>query len=55
MQERGGGKADRRYPVAHTSPWFFVVLAVVTVVLVLGGIFSFEPVLRVLHWLAVVL
>ncbi len=55
MQEQVSGKLDRRYPVARTSPWFFVVLASATVIFILAGIFSFEPVTRVLHWLAVVL
>lgn len=48
---RGGG----RYPVARTSPWFFVVLASATVLFILAGVFQFEPLTRFLRWLAVVL
>jgi len=45
----------RRYPASRTSPWFFVLLAVVTITLIISGILQINPVTKVLHWLAVVL
>lgn len=45
----------RRYPATRTSPWFFLILAIVTLVFTLAGIFHVDPISRVLHWLAVVL
>lgn len=44
-----------RYPAGRTSPWFFAIVAFVTVTVILAGIFSVGPVTRVVHWLAVVL
>lgn len=52
---RTPARSSRRYPAARTSPWFFVVLATATVVFILAGVFQFEPVMRFLRWLAVVL
>jgi len=46
---------NRRYPATRTSPWFFIVLAAATILFILAGIFQFEPITKVLHWLAVVL
>lgn len=51
----GDEKANGRYPAVRTSPWFFIVLAGVTVAFILAGVFKFEPLTRLLHWLAVVL
>jgi hypothetical protein len=47
--------SQRRYPVAHVSPWFFLVLAGATVFFILAGVFRFQPVMHVFNWLAVVL
>lgn len=44
-----------RYPPARTAPWFFLVLAAATLTMILAGIFHFEPVTWIVHWLAVVL
>lgn len=44
-----------RYPANRTSPWFFIVVAAATAIMILAGVFSFDPVTRVVHWLAVVL
>lgn len=54
-ENRGNKPGRRRYPPARTSPWFFVVLSVSTVVFILAGIFEYEPLTRVVQWLAVVL
>ena len=45
---------SRRYPATRTSPWFFVLLAAVTITLIVSGIFQVNPVTKVLHFLAVV-
>ncbi|HYW75808.1 MAG TPA: hypothetical protein VFA48_04180 [Gammaproteobacteria bacterium] len=44
----------RRYPATRTSPWFFVLLAAITITLIVSGIFQINPVTKVLHFLAVV-
>lgn len=49
------GRTPRRYPTDRTSPWFFLVVAGATIAFILAGIFHFEPLSKLLHWLAVVL
>lgn len=46
---------SRRYPATHTSPWFFVLLAAVTITLIVSGVFHINPITKILHFLAVVL
>ncbi len=46
---------SRRYPATRTSPWFFIVLAIITTIVILAGIFQITPVARVVNWLATVL
>ncbi len=45
----------KHYPVSHTAPWLFVVLAVGTAFFIVAGIFEFKPVQEVFRWLAIVL
>lgn len=45
----------RRYPATRTAPWFFLILAVLTVLFIVSGVLGFDPVTRFLRWLAVVL
>ena len=45
----------RRYPATRTSPWFFIILAAVTILFILAGVFHVDPLTKVLNWLAVVL
>lgn len=47
--------ARGHYPPAHTAPWFFVILALATLALILAGVFRFDPLTRLVHYLAVVL
>lgn len=57
MSEHPHGNVHRsgRYPRARTSPWFFLVLAVMTLIIILAGVFHLDVVTHVIHWLAVVL
>lgn len=54
-ETNGAPVAAGHYPPARTAPWFFLALAAVTVAVILAGVFRFEPLARVVHWLAVVL
>lgn len=55
MRHPGKNDSRQRYPAAHTSPWFFLVLGGLTALFILAGVFKFEPVMQVFRWLAVVL
>ncbi|MDN5865111.1 MAG: hypothetical protein L0I62_07845 [Gammaproteobacteria bacterium] len=55
MRPSGKQQSRHRFPPTRTSPWFFIVLMVMTVVFILGGIFEHEGIINVVSWLAVVL
>lgn len=54
-KHRNTAPPPQHYPASRTSPWFFLVLAALTVLFIVAGIFGVEPVTRFLRWLAVVL
>ncbi|MGH8162593.1 MAG: hypothetical protein ACRESR_10750 [Gammaproteobacteria bacterium] len=55
MRRLFAGASRKRYPVAHTAPWLFVVLLVGTTFFIVCGIVQFEPVMSFFRWLAIVL
>ncbi len=54
-KERTAEQHLRRPPATRTSPWFFMVLVIITIIVILAGVFQIAPVARVVNWLATVL
>ncbi len=54
-KERTAEQHLRRPPTMRTSPWFFMVLVIITIIVILVGVFQIAPVARVVNWLATVL